>query len=151
MSTAEKTLSFSIPFHLEPTKRGAKKKSSIEKIPPSGELPLHDRPAAVDVPQGCDFSIPYIIDHSTVTPVLRLRTAEDDLVDAVCQCDKFPTKRAIRMANAIMLERLLVTGKYGSATNMARLIGVSQPHVTQLLNMLNLPPAEIEAILFETV
>ncbi|MBQ8900591.1 MAG: hypothetical protein IJY72_06530, partial [Akkermansia sp.] len=114
------------------------------------ELPLHDRPAAVDVPQGCDFSIPYIIDHSSVVPMLRLRTAEDDLVDAVCQCDKFPTKRAIRMANAIMLERLLVTGKYGSATNMARLIGVSQPHVTQLLNMLNLPPAEIEAILFET-
>lgn len=151
MSAAEKTLSFSIPFHLEPTKRGAKKKSSIEKIPPPGELPLHDRPAAVDVPQGCDFSIPYIIDHSTVTPVLRLRTEEDDLVDAVCQCDTFPTKRAIRMANAIMLERLLVTGKYGSATNMARLIGVSQPHVTQLLNMLNLPPAEIEAILFETV
>jgi len=33
---------------------------------------------------------------------------------------------------------------------MARLIGVSQPHVTKLLNMLNLPAAEIEAILFET-
>lgn len=71
-------------------------------------------------------------------------------MDAVCECDKFPTKRAIRMANAIMLERLLVTGKYGSATHLAKLIGVSQPHVTQLLNMLNLSPAEIEAILFET-
>lgn len=150
MSTAEKTISFSIPFHLEPTKRGAKKKSSIEKIPPPGELPLHDRPAAVDVPQGSDFSIPYIIDHSSATPVLRLRTAEDDLVNAVCQCNKFPTKRAIRMANAIMLERLLVTGKYGSATNLAKLIGVSQPHVTQMLNLLNLPPSEIEHVLFET-
>lgn len=54
------------------------------------------------------------------------------------------------MANAIMLERLLVTGKYGSATNMARLIGVSQPLVTQMLNMLNVDPEEIERILFET-
>jgi len=149
MGTTEKTISFSIPFYLAPAKRGAKAKCTIGNLPPPGELPLHERPAATEVPQGCDFSIPYIIDRSSVTPVLRLRTQEDDLVDAVCQCNKFPTKRAIRMANAIMLERLLVTGKYGSATHLAKLIGVSQPHVTQMLNLLNLPPAEIEAILFE--
>ncbi len=36
------------------------------------------------------------------------------------------------------------------ASDLGKLIGGSLPHVTQLPNMLNLPPAEIEAILFET-
>lgn len=55
------------------------------------------------------------------------------------------------MANAILIEQYLTTGKFGSATEFARRLGGSQPHITGMLNMLNLPPQEIERILFEEV
>ena len=61
-----------------------------------------------------------------------------------------PTNRAIKMANALILEEYLTSGQYGSTSQFAKQIGVSHTHMNRLLNMLNLPPDEIERILFET-
>ncbi len=60
-----------------------------------------------------------------------------------------PTKRAIRMANAIMMERILTSGRFSSVREFSEALGVSQPVVSNALKMLNLPPDEIERILFE--
>ncbi len=112
---------------------------------------LRNTTARVTTAQGYDLSIPIIRERrSTNSQYLRVRTREDDMLASAAGPGCRPTPRAIRMANAIMLERLLTSGKFGSATQLARLIGVSQPHITTMLNMLNLPPEEIERILFET-
>ncbi len=112
---------------------------------------LRNTTARVTTAQGYDLSIPIIRERrSTNSQYLRVRTREDDMLASAAGLGCRPTPRAIRMANAIMLERLLTSGKFGSATQLARLIGVSQPHITTMLNMLNLPPEEIERILFET-
>ncbi len=60
-----------------------------------------------------------------------------------------PTRRAIRMANAIMMERILTSARFSSAREFSEALGVSQPVVSNALKMLNLPPDEIERILFE--
>ncbi len=54
------------------------------------------------------------------------------------------------MANAILLERILGTGKFKSPAALAAMLGISRSVVSELLGMLNLPVAEIERILFET-
>ncbi len=96
----------------------------------------------------CDFSIPIIRErYGRTTLSMRVRTQEDEMLSNAAGPGRRPTARAIRMANAIQMERLLTTGKFGSASQLSRMIGVSQPHIT---NMLNLPPDEIERILFET-
>ena len=115
-------------------------------------LALCEQPAAVDKPKdGATFSLPFIMEYDrTGSKIMRLRTKEDDLIEHTRTRSSVPSARAIRMANAIMVERLLTTGKFGSATALAKRLGVSQPHLTTMLNMLNLPPEEIEQILFET-
>lgn len=60
------------------------------------------------------------------------------------------TISAIRMANALMLEQLLGTGQYASASELARCIGVQKHHLSDLLALLNMPVKEIEKWLFET-
>ena len=116
-----------------------------------GSRVLHNKLAAVTVPDGFDFSIPIIRERrSTNSQYLRVRTREDDMLASAAGPGCRPTPRAIRMANAIMVERLLTSGKFGSATQLARMIGVSQLHITTMLNLLNLPPEEIEKLLFET-
>lgn len=100
------------------------------------------------VPQAnCDFSIPIIFERDADNVrIVRLRTKMDDHI-AQRKTMRVPTNRAIKMANAIILEEYLTTGRYGSATECAQKLGVSQPTIT---GMLNLPPDEIERILFET-
>ena len=58
--------------------------------------------------------------------------------------------RAIRMANAIMLEKLLGTGQYKSPAALAAKIGVNRSLLSELLALLNQPPEDIERQLFET-
>ncbi len=53
------------------------------------------------------------------------------------------------MTNAIMMERILTSGRFSSAREFSEALGVSQPVVSNALKMLNLPPDEIERILFE--
>ncbi|MFI3244418.1 MAG: hypothetical protein R3Y56_09220 [Akkermansia sp.] len=49
-----------------------------------------------------------------------------------------------------MLEKMLGTGHFTNAADLARQIGVSKKLVSDLLSMLNLPVDEIERILFST-
>ena len=54
------------------------------------------------------------------------------------------------MANALMLEQLLGTGQFDSASELARCIGVQKHLLIDLLALLNMPVKEIEKWLFET-
>lgn len=118
----------------------------------SSEVALNKQVAKVaPAPKGTTFSIPFIINkRKGEGATIRLRTKEDDLIAEGGSKGNRPTARAIKMANALMVERLLTTGKFGSATALAKKLGVSQPHLTGMLNMLNMEPAEMERILFET-
>ena len=78
-----------------------------------------------------------------------MRTREDDLIKSAEGAGQRPTTRAIRMANAILMERILTSGKFSSAHQFSMALGVSQTLVCNALKMLNLPPDEIERILFE--
>ncbi len=79
----------------------------------------------------------------------RQRTVGDELAAGAAPC---PTTRAIRMANALMLERILGTGQFKSPAALAAKLGISRSVVSELLRMQNLPPAGIEMtkVLFET-
>ena len=61
------------------------------------------------------------------------------------------TSRAIRMANALMLEQLLGTGQFASDSELARCIGIQKHLLSDLLALLNMPVAEIERWLFEII
>ncbi len=111
---------------------------------------LSEQLADVEVPPGFDFSIPIIRERDKENCIsLRVRTREDDLIESAAGEGQRPTKRAIRMANAIMMERILTSGRFSSAREFSEALGVSQPVVSNALKMLNLPPDEIERILFE--
>ncbi len=117
----------------------------------SGTRSLSEQLAEVEVPEGFDFSIPIIRERDAENCIsLRVRTREDDLVESAEGAGQRPTSRAIRMANAILMERILTSGKFSSANQFAMALGVSQTLVCNRLKMLNLPPDEIERILFET-
>lgn len=81
---------------------------------------------------------------------IRQRTKADELAEQALPVGQRPTSRAIRMANALMLERLLGTGQFASASELARCIGVQKHLLSDLLALLNMPVEEIERWLFET-
>lgn len=60
-----------------------------------------------------------------------------------------PTPRAICLANALRIEELLGAGVFSSPADMARALGLSRSLIYDRLSLLNLPPAEIERVLFE--
>jgi len=49
-----------------------------------------------------------------------------------------------------MLEQLLGSGQFASASELARCIGIQKHLLSDLLSLLNMPVAEIEKWLFET-
>ena len=53
------------------------------------------------------------------------------------------------MANAIMLEHILGSGLFRSAADMANQVGINRSVLSDMLKMLDLPPDEIERLLFE--
>lgn len=81
---------------------------------------------------------------------LRQRTKGDELAERARKKGQRPTSRAIRMANALMLERLLGTGQFASASDLARRIGIGKHLLSDRLALLNMPVEEIERWLFET-
>lgn len=124
------------------------------KAPASERLQLLERldsPVQLPVSPGWDFSLPIRLAPGSRGSLkrLRLRTLGDELADAVSQKPR-PTTRAIRMANALMLERILGSGQFRSPAALASRLGISRSVISDLLAMLNLPPSEIEHVLFET-
>ena len=61
-----------------------------------------------------------------------------------------PTKKALALANALMLERKLMDGTYRSLAEARRKLGFTRSIQDRLFRLLELPPEEMERILFET-
>lgn len=60
-----------------------------------------------------------------------------------------PTQAALCMANALRLEQMLMDGSFCTPAAMARALGLSTSLLYRRLSLLNLPPTEIERLLFE--
>lgn len=63
---------------------------------------------------------------------------------------KRPTKRAIRMANALVLEQKLHSGELRSVTDVCDTFGITRMVLSKTLDMLDHTPQEISSILRET-
>ena len=61
-----------------------------------------------------------------------------------------PTKRAIRMANALVLEQKLHSGEFRSLTDVCDTFGITCMVLSKTLDMLDHTPEEISDILRET-
>lgn len=61
-----------------------------------------------------------------------------------------PTKRAIRMANALVLEQKLHAGEFRSLTDVCDTFGITRMVLSKTLDMLDHTPEEISSILRET-
>ena len=61
-----------------------------------------------------------------------------------------PTKRAIRMANALVLEQKLHVGEFRSLTDVCDTFGITRMVLSKTLDMLDHTPEEISSILRET-
>ncbi len=61
-----------------------------------------------------------------------------------------PTKRAIRMANALVLEQKLHAGAFRSLTDVCDTFGITRMVLSKTLDMLDHTPEEISSILRET-
>lgn len=86
---------------------------------------------------------------------IRPRTLADEIAEKVLQRGSRPTRRAIKMANALALEHELEHGAWSkcggkSLRKFAERVGISRNTLSELLNMLNRPVKEIEKILYET-
>ena len=86
---------------------------------------------------------------------IRPRTLADEMSAKALQRGSRPTRRAIKMANALELEYELERGAWSkcsgkSLRKFAERVGISRNTLSELLNMLNRPVKDIEAILFET-
>ena len=86
---------------------------------------------------------------------IRPRTLADEMSAKALQRGSRPTRRAIKMANALALEHELERGAWSkcsgkSLRKFAERVGISRNTLSELLNMLNRPVKDIEAILFET-
>lgn len=124
----------------------AKLQTALEQSPELDEV-LTLRPRA-----GWDKSIPIILTYGSKGShrQLRPRTIGDELASRALPKEKTPSTEAIRMANALMLERILGTGIFDSPAAFAKKIGISRKLMSDLLAMLNNPPSEIERIIFST-
>lgn len=139
-----KTKSFSVAF--------AKSPQFQQKSNPLDSLSELNTPVRIATTKGWDASVPLRISTGSRGSLkfIRSRTFGDELADKAAAMGAQPTMRAIRMANAILLEQVLGTGQFRSPAELAKCIGVSRKLISDLLAMLNQSPAEIEKILFET-
>ncbi len=80
---------------------------------------------------------------------IRARRVGDELANQALSRGQRPTRRAIKMANALRVERLLETGRYKSVRELAMRTGISRNTLGELLEMLNQGVKEIEKVLFE--
>lgn len=108
-----------------------------------------NRPIVLKPSPGFDVSVPFLMStaSSGSRRELRVRTALDD--EAARQLAPIPTTCAIRMANALMIDRILRSGAFKNVSQFAQAIGVSKSMVGDLLTLLDQPPTEIERQLFE--
>ena len=63
---------------------------------------------------------------------------------------EIPAAESSAWPTSLMLEQLLGTGQFASASELARCIGIQKHLLSALLALLNMPVPEIEKWLFET-
>ena len=97
-------------------------------------------------------------DHLASTEVIKLalrRNSKSRLVltepePPSLKMGNRPTKRAIRMANALVLEQKLHAGEFRSLTDVCDTFGITRMVLSKTLDMLDHTPEEISSILRET-
>ncbi len=60
-----------------------------------------------------------------------------------------PAKSAVTMANALLFEHDLMTGRFKSVREARKAYGITRGVSQRFFRLLNLPPAQIEALLDE--
>ena len=61
-----------------------------------------------------------------------------------------PSKRAVHLANALMVERMLHNGVFPSVEAAMQAFGITRMMRTRLFRALNMPPEEMARVLEET-
>ncbi len=130
-------------------KRHYRTRTSQQKLDAMTDL---NTPVSIPPSPGCEHSVAIRLTTANFGSLktLRVRTLGDEIEKQVAATNDRPTTDAIRMANAIMLERILGTGQFRSPAALAERLGINRSVFSKLLSLLNLPPAEIERRLFET-
>ncbi len=110
-----------------------------------------ERPVSAPTTAGFNLTVPIHFGTDTQGSLKKIRrkTIADVTEERVIEAHDSPSTRAIRMANALMLERILGSGLFCSAADMANQVGVNRSVLCDMLKMLDLPPDEIERLLFE--
>lgn len=81
------------------------------------------------------------------SPRARYRLTAEPPIDTPAGKGQRPTSRAVRMANALVLEHLLHEGVFQNLGDAMAQLGISRGIVQRLLQMLNQPPAKMVEIL----
>ena len=84
--------------------------------------------------------------RTTSTEVIKLTEPEPPSL----KMGNRPTKRAIRMANALVLEQKLHAGEFRSLTDVCDTFGITRMVLSKTLDMLDHTQEEISSILRET-
>ncbi len=110
-----------------------------------------ERPVSAPTTAGFNLTVPihFGTDNQGTLKKIRRKTIADVTEERVFEAHDSPSTRAIRMANALMLERILGSGLFRSAADMANQVGINRSVLCDMLKMLDLPPDEIERLLFE--
>lgn len=133
----------SLAFHRSPFVPRAEQRLSLMQE-------LHT-PTHIPTTPGWDLSVAVKIgtDSCGSKKQISRRTLGDELADKVASQAR-PSTRAIRLANALLLEQILETGRFRSPAALAEKIGISRSVMSDLLALLDTPVHEMERILFET-
>lgn len=79
----------------------------------------------------------------------RVLVPVDESLEAALPKGKRPSKRAVRLANALLLESLLMQGVFPSVEAAMTALGITRGMRTPFFRVLDLPPDEMARILDE--
>lgn len=80
----------------------------------------------------------------------RVLVPVDEDLERALPKGKRPTKRAVRLANALLLESLLMQGVFSSVEEAMEAFGLTRFMRTHFFRVLDLPPEEMARVLAET-
>ena len=111
-----------------------------------------ETPVAMPAKAGFHESIPVVLECSSQGSMkkLRLKTYGDVVAEKRGK-EVRPSSNAIRMANALLVEQILLDGDFKNPAALAKTIGVSRDMMYDLLRFMEKTPQEIESQLFEVV
>lgn len=80
----------------------------------------------------------------------RVLVPVDESLEAALPKGKRPSKRAVRLANALLLESLLMQGVFSGVEEAMDALGLTRFMRTHYFRVLDLPPDEMARVLAET-